>query len=244
MVWGVINGEWWRAAADMNSAKPAKALSYHFLNAHREKALSKAVAKSPIKSPKSTNHLRIIGGAWRGRKLAFPDVDGLRPTGDRIRETLFNWLAPDIQGAHCLDLFAGSGALGLEALSRGAASSLLVERDNRAAAQLKANLELLKAEGGKVIHTDALGYLQTQPRAIQIPCFDVVFIDPPFQLNLWQAVIDHLEQQSMLSEGAAIYIESGINDNYMPPARWRLHRDKTAGSVHYRLFYREQLTSD
>lgn len=223
----------------MDSAKPAKTLSYHFLVAHREKALSKAVAKSPIKSSKNTNHLRIIGGLWRGRKLAFPDVDGLRPTGDRIRETLFNWLAPDIQGAHCLDLFAGSGALGLEALSRGAASSLLVERDGRAAAQLKANLELLNAEAGKVIQMDALGYLQMAQTAMQIACFDVVFIDPPFQLNLWQAVIDQLEQQHLLSAEAAIYIESGINDHYLPPTGWRLHRDKIAGSVHYRLFYRE-----
>jgi 16S rRNA (guanine966-N2)-methyltransferase len=231
--------DWWRTAADMDSAKPAKALSYHFLIARREKALSKAVAKSPTKSPKSNNQLRIIGGLWRGRKLAFPDVDGLRPTGDRIRETLFNWLAPDIQGAHCLDLFAGSGALGLEALSRGAASSLLVERDSRAATQLKANLELLKAGNGKVMQMDALGYLQgVQAQTPRVP-FDVVFIDPPFQLNLWQAVIDHLEQQQLLSEGAAIYIESGINDQYLPPANWRLHRDKTAGSVHYRLFYRE-----
>lgn len=230
----------WRAAADMDSAKPAKALSYHFFNARREYALSKPVAKTLTKSPKGNNQLRIIGGLWRGRKLGFPDVDGLRPTGDRIRETLFNWLAPDIQGANCLDLFAGSGALGLEALSRGAASSLLVERDNRAAAQLKANLELLKAEGGKVLQMDALGYLSA-PAESPKPPFDVVFIDPPFQLSLWQVVIDLLEQQQLLSEGAAIYIESGLDDQYLVPANWRLHRDKTSGSVHYRLFYRDAL---
>lgn len=229
----------WRTATDMDSAKPAKALSYHFFTARREKALSKPVAKSLTKSPKGSNQLRIIGGLWRGRKLGFPDVDGLRPTGDRIRETLFNWLAPDIQGAHCLDLFAGSGALGLEALSRGAASSLLIERDSRAAAQLNANLELLKADGGKVLQMDALGYLGTATAQRQTPRFDVVFIDPPFQLNLWQAVIDLIEQQQLLSEGAAIYIESGLHDQYLPPASWRLHRDKTSGSVHYRLFYRD-----
>src|SRR5690606_34073375 len=103
------------------------------------------------KAPPGRQSLRIIGGLWRGRKLGFPSIEGLRPTGDRIRETLFNWLAPDINGARCLDLFAGSGALGLEALSRGAASSLLIERDSQAAKQLKANLELLKAEGGEVI---------------------------------------------------------------------------------------------
>ncbi len=229
----------WRTAADMDSAKPAKALSYHFLTTRREKALSKAVAKSPSRSPQGNNQLRIIGGLWRGRKLGFPAIDGLRPTGDRIRETLFNWLAPDIQGANCLDLFAGSGALGLEALSRGAASSVLIERDSRAAAQLGANLTLLKADNGKVLQMDALGYLRAATAASQYAPFDVVFIDPPFQLNLWQAVIDTLEQRHLLREGAAIYIESGLNDHYLPPANWRLHRDKTSGNVHYRLFYRD-----
>ncbi|MFC3114910.1 16S rRNA (guanine(966)-N(2))-methyltransferase RsmD [Cellvibrio fontiphilus] len=199
--------------------------------------MSKPIAKPPVKSPKGANQLRIIGGLWRGRKLAFPDVDGLRPTGDRIRETLFNWLAPDIQGAHCLDLFAGSGALGLEALSRGAAASVLIERDQRAAAQLKSNLALLNAEGGKVLQMDALAYLHNLPTAGQTMRFDVVFIDPPFQLNLWQQVIDQLAQHSCLNEGAAIYIESGLQDQYLPPPDWELHRDKTAGNLRYRLFY-------
>jgi 16S rRNA (guanine966-N2)-methyltransferase len=112
------------------------------------------MAKNALSKPKPHNQLRIIGGQWRGRKLPFPDVNGLRPTGDRIRETLFNWLAPDIQGARCLDLFAGSGALGLEALSRGADLSLLLERDTAAATQLRTNLALLKANGGKVINAD------------------------------------------------------------------------------------------
>lgn len=219
----------------MNSANITKALSYHFLTLHRAKALSKPAAKSSKTPVKGHNQLRIIGGLWRGRKLAFPDVDGLRPTGDRIRETLFNWLAPDMVGARCLDLFAGSGALGLEALSRGAATSLLIERNTSAAIQLKANLSLLKAENGTVIQGDALNYLQSQtPEA----GFDVVFIDPPFALNLWQVVIDLLESRAYLNAGAAIYIESGLNDSYQVPANWTLHRDKNAGSVHYRLFYR------
>ncbi len=200
--------------------------------------MSKPVAKPPIKSPKGANQLRIIGGLWRGRKLAFPDVEGLRPTGDRIRETLFNWLAPEIQGAHCLDLFAGSGALGLEALSRGAASSLFIERDSRAAAQLKSHLDLLKATGGKVLQRDALGYLQQLAADKPETKFDLVFIDPPFALNLWQAVIDQLVAQDCLSEGAAIYIESGLQDQYQTPSDWELHRDKTAGNLRYRLFYR------
>lgn len=211
----------------------------HRLIARREKALPKTPAKSLTKSPANLNQLRIIGGLWRGRKLNFPSVDGLRPTGDRIRETLFNWLAPDMQGAHCLDLFAGSGALGLESLSRGAASSLLIEHDRAAAAQLKANLELLKADKGKVMQTDALSFLGQAAKAEPLAPFDVVFIDPPFQLNLWQSVIDLLEQQGWLQQGAAIYIESGLNDHYRVPSNWLLHRDKTAGSVHYRLFYRQ-----
>jgi 16S rRNA (guanine966-N2)-methyltransferase len=219
--------------------KASKGAILPLLHRSQRKALSKAIAKSPTTSPIGKNQLRIIGGLWRGRKLGFPSIEGLRPTGDRIRETLFNWLAPDINGARCLDLFAGSGALGLEALSRGAASSLLIERDSQAAKQLKANLELLKAEGGEVIQMDALAYLHSLPSTSTTP-FDLVFIDPPFQLNLWQAVIDLLEQRQLLSEGAAIYIESGIHDQYQTPASWRLHRDKTAGSVHYRLFYRDQ----
>lgn len=192
-------------------------------------------AKSPAKSTKGSNQLRIIGGSWRGRKLGFPDVDGLRPTGDRIRETLFNWLAPHIQGARCLDLFAGSGALGLEALSRGAGESVLVEKHPLAARSLAQNLALLNAQGARVINTDAMVYLASCNG--QVP-FDVVFIDPPFQLDLWQGSIDLLEQHGLLADGCAIYVESGRGDEYQVPPGWELHRDKTAGNLRYRLFYR------
>ena len=190
-------------------------------------------------SPKAmqNNQLRIIAGQWRGRKLSFPDVDGLRPTGDRIRETLFNWLAPEIQGSRCLDLFAGSGALGIEALSRGAEVSVLVERDSKAAAQLKANLDILKAEQGRVVNADVLGLLQ---RGNTDAPYHIIFIDPPFQLKLWQAVIEALEAGNWLADNATIYIESGRDDEYQPPINWQLHRDKHAGAVSYRLFYREQ----
>ncbi len=190
-------------------------------------------------SPKATqnNQLRIIAGLWRGRKLSFPDVDGLRPTGDRIRETLFNWLAPEIQDARCLDLFAGSGALGIEALSRGAETSVLVERDSKAATQLKANLEILKAEQGRVVNADALGFLQ---KGNADAPYHIIFIDPPFQLNLWQGVIEALEAGNWLADNATIYIESGRDDEYHPPINWQLHRDKHAGAVSYRLFYRER----
>jgi len=190
-------------------------------------------------SPKATqnNQLRIIAGLWRGRKLSFPDIDGLRPTGDRLRETLFNWLAPEIQGARCLDLFAGSGALGIEALSRGAEVSVLVEHDSKAAAQLKANLEILKAGQGRVVNADALGLLQ---KGNTDAPYHIIFIDPPFQLKLWQSVIDALEAGNWLADNATIYIESGRDDEYHPPINWQLHRDKHAGAVSYRLFYREQ----
>lgn len=192
-------------------------------------------AKSTPAAPKGSNQLRIIGGSWRGRKLSFPDVDGLRPTGDRIRETLFNWLAPDIMGARCLDLFAGSGALGLEALSRGATESILIEKNPLAAQSLERNLRLLNAQNAKVINSDAITYL-TQPRGEH--SFDVVFIDPPFQLDLWQNCVDLLESNNFLREGCAIYIESKLDSAYQIPPGWHLHRDKTADNLRYRLFYR------
>ena len=200
----------------------------------------KPPAKSPNKNPagvapRSVNQLRIIGGQWRGRKLSFPGIDGLRPTGDRIRETLFNWLAPTIAGSRCLDLFAGSGALGLEALSRGAAASVLVERDTQAAAQLRANLALLQANQGQLVQVDVLTWLA---RGNSGAPFDIVFIDPPFQLNLWQVVIDALEAGGWLADDAAIYIESGRATPFTVPQHWHLHRDKQAGQVSYRLFYR------
>ena len=185
----------------------------------------------------SNNQLRIIGGLWRGRKLSFPDVDGLRPTGDRIRETLFNWLAPEIQGARCLDVFAGSGALGIEALSRGASEVLMIERDSKAATQLKLNLEILKATQGRVTSEDAISKLL---KGNQDEPYHIVFVDPPFQLNLWQAMIDALEAGNWLAADATVYIESGRDDVYHPPINWQLHRDKHAGAVSYRLFYREQ----
>lgn len=198
--------------------------------------------KPPSKTANSrnTNQLRIIGGQWRGRKLAFPDVDGLRPTGDRIRETLFNWLAPNIQGARCLDVFAGSGALGLEALSRGASYSLLLERDRTAASRLQQNLQILKTEHGQLVHTDSLQYLAG---GNQGEAFDIVFIDPPFALNLWQGVVDRLEAGNWLAPNACIYLESPRDNPIITPNSWHLHRDKHAGQVSYKLFYKGHQTN-
>ena len=185
----------------------------------------------------ATSQLRIIGGQWRGRKLSFPAVDGLRPTGDRIRETLFNWLAPELPGARCLDLFAGSGALGLEALSRGAGYSLLLERDPSAAQALRTNLQLLKAEAGQLVQGDSLGWLRQGNREGK---FDLVFIDPPFSLNLWAEVIALLEQGEWLADEATIYLEAPREQLIITPPHWQLHRDKQAGQVSYRLYYRQR----
>lgn len=198
--------------------------------------MSKPVAKSSGTTLKSSNQLRIIGGLWRGRKLSFPDVDGLRPTGDRIRETLFNWLAPDIHDAHCLDLFAGSGALGLEALSRGAQSSWLLEKNNAAAQQLRSNLVLLQADNGRVEQVDSLQWLgQQQPPHT----FDIVFIDPPFSLDLWERIAVALETHAWLSDGAIVYLEAPRDAQLQLPANWHLHRDKQAGQVSFRLYHRQ-----
>ena len=208
--------------------------------------LSKPVAKFPAKStgnnkPAGNNQLRIIGGLWRGRKLTFPDADGLRPTGDRIRETLFNWLAPDIQGAHCLDLFAGSGALGLEALSRGAQSSLLLEKSTAAARQLISNLQLLQAHNGRAEQVDSLQWLNQQPAPHR---FDIVFIDPPFALDLWEPIAAALEHHNWLGDNAVIYLEAPRDAQLQLPANWQLHRDKQAGQVSFRLYHRHTPTDN
>ena len=188
--------------------------------------------------PRKSNQLRIIGGKWKGRKLAIAEVDGLRPTGDRIRETLFNWLMADIPGADCLDTFSGSGALGLEALSRGASSATLIELNPLAARQLTAHLEQLQCQNGNLLKTDALAYLQ-QPASQQ---FGVVFLDPPFQLELWQPVIQALDAGNWLKEDAWIYVESPRRQALHTPSHWSLYREKTAGDVSYRLFQASALT--
>ncbi len=196
--------------------------------------MSKAHSKPQPKS--ATSQLRIIGGRWRGRKLMFPNIEGLRPTGDRIRETLFNWLAPDIQGARVLDLFAGSGALGLEALSRGASTASLIEKHPQAAANLAAHLKTLSAENARVVSTDALQFLQQENASAP---YNIVFIDPPFSADLWQAVATLLNQPKWLATQAWIYVETPKESNWQAPENWHLHRDKMAGQVRYRLFIAE-----
>ena len=177
------------------------------------------------------NQLRIIGGEWRGRKLSFPDVEGLRPTTDRVRETLFNWLQPVIHGARCLDLFAGSGAVGLEALSRGAAAVSFIDSDRQAVLSLRENLTLLKDERGNVIQTDALSFLRGEPQP-----FDIIFLDPPFHKALLQPCLEQLSQGGWLSENARIYleVEQEVGEPELPPG-WEMVRSKKAGQVIYGL---------
>jgi 16S rRNA (guanine966-N2)-methyltransferase len=183
---------------------------------------------------KPRNQLRIIGGHWRGRKLPFADVPGLRPTPDRVRETLFNWLAPVIAGSRCLDLFAGSGALGLEALSRGASQVVLVDHHTAVIKQLHANLALLQNTVAEAIKAEALHYLKG-PALV----FDIVFLDPPYQAELLPECIERLEQGGWLSPRAWIYLEASSTTGLPPlPPSWILYRSKTAGEVGYHLVQR------
>ncbi|MEE9099708.1 MULTISPECIES: 16S rRNA (guanine(966)-N(2))-methyltransferase RsmD [Pseudomonas] len=181
--------------------------------------------------------LRIIGGEWRSRRFAFPDGPGLRPTPDRVRETLFNWLAAYVPGARVLDPFAGSGALFLEALSRGASAGLALDTNAEAATALRGHLGTLQCTSGQVLLTDALRYLEGQPPAP----FDLVFLDPPFHQDLLQNACRLLEERGWLAKDAWVYTESEAAPSSLGlPANWRLHREKKAGAVNYALWQREE----
>jgi len=192
----------------------------------------RAKAKKNRNSEKNRlGSFRIIAGLWRSRRLTFPESEGLRPSTDRVRETVFNWLAPYLPGAQVLDLFAGSGALGFEALSRGAAICQFVERQKPVATQLEANKNTLKASAD-IARTDALEWLQSNKRA-----FDIVFIDPPFRCNFVQKTIDLLLANDALAEGARIYVEQEL-EAALPvwPNGWTLLKEKEAGQVRYCLY--------
>jgi len=183
-----------------------------------------------------TNTVRIIGGKWRGKKLGFPDIPGLRPTPDRIRETVFNWLQFDLTGARVLDLFAGSGAFGLEALSRGAAYAVFVEQNREAVSQLNHHLKELRIETALVLHSEAQRFLAQAPEQ----AFDVVFLDPPYGQHLLAPCIAALENRGFLVDNAFIYIEAESTLESLPlPTNWRLHRSKHSGQVSYHLAIRE-----
>jgi 16S rRNA (guanine966-N2)-methyltransferase len=180
--------------------------------------------------------LRIIGGAWRGRRLRFPPVPEIRPTPDRVRETLFNWLGSRVAGARCLDLFAGSGALGLEALSRGAGHVTFVERDPLAARELRARLAEWKATGAHVEPTEALHFLKGHAQA-----FDIAFLDPPFASGVLGDAARLLEERSWLAPGALIYVETDAQGTLAAlPESWKSAKAKQAGAVGYHLYARGQ----
>ena len=179
----------------------------------------------------SDKKLRIIGGKWRGRKFSFPAIPGLRPTPDRVRETVFNWLAPVIGGARCLDIFAGSGALGLEALSRGASEVVFIDQSAVVIQHLKQQIQTLNI-------TNAIVQKGTAPLCLS-PCptpFDIIFLDPPFHQNLIETVCRQLEDHHYLADGAYVYIEAESTLEPLPiPSRWEILRSKVAGQVGYHL---------
>jgi 16S rRNA (guanine966-N2)-methyltransferase len=187
---------------------------------------------------KTTNQLRIIGGQWRGRKLSFPTHEGLRPTPDRVRETLFNWLNSPVIGARCLDLFAGSGALGLEALSRGAQFVDFIDNSPPASQQLEQNLALLNANNAKVCPISAVSWLE-QLSDFHHPdnTYNIIFIDPPFHKGLVAECIKRIHNIGILAPNSWVYLEMN-NQEALPslPVNWHLHREKIAGQVCYRLF--------
>jgi len=182
--------------------------------------------------------VRIIGGRWRNTRLAVPDLPGLRPSSDRVRETLFNWLTPKLPGARVLDLFAGSGALGLEAVSRGAASACLVERDPVLAERLREQVARLGASAQiEVVQDDALRWLA---RAPAVPPFDLAFVDPPFAGSLWNQAFAALPPH--LAGDAWLYVESPQDHPAPPPAEWSAHRDGATRDVRYALYRRATAT--
>ena len=181
--------------------------------------------------------IKIIGGKWKGTNLTFYDEPELRPTGNRIRETLFNWLQPNIQGSICLDLFAGSGCLGLEALSRGASKCVMVEKNKRVINHLTKNIEKLSSST-ELVHNDALNYLSSKEPS---KTFDIVFLDPPFDSIIYESIIRSLELNHWLSHDALIYIEARSDSPmFQIPDNWSLFREQVAGNVRYMLYSRRE----
>ncbi|KLJ01122.1 methyltransferase [Luteimonas sp. FCS-9] len=187
---------------------------------------------APMKQ--ASGRVRIVGGRWRGTRLDVPDAPGLRPTGDRVRETLFNWLQPALPGARVVDAFAGTGALGLEAVSRGARSALLIEREPALAAALSAVAARLP--GGQAVEVrrgDALQVLAALPAG----GFDIAFVDPPFAADLWTPALAALD--IALAPQAWLYVESPVARPAQPPAGWRQHRELATREAHCALWRRD-----
>ncbi len=180
--------------------------------------------------------LRIIGGQYRGKKLSFPEIEGLRPTPDRVRETLFNWLMHDIRSARCLDAFAGSGALGLEAFSRSAAEVVLIEQSPIVFNHLKKVVATFNDSKLTVIQADTINYLQHTSAT-----FDVIFLDPPFSKNYWEPCIETISKSSILIEQGLLYIESP-QEMSLDPTYWKKLKLKQAGQVFYALYQKQAPT--
>ncbi len=191
-----------------------------------------AARKAADKKKSQPGQLRIVAGNWRSRLLQIADVPGLRPTSARIRETLFNWLTPDIHGATCLDLCAGTGALGLEALSRGAARAVFVEQSSLAANVLRDNVQTLNATTAEVLNVDARLFLEQADHEQ----FDLVFLDPPFAADMHGDLCRLLTEQGWLTEQAKIYVEmdKAQSESSLPDS-WQILKNKTAGNVRYLL---------
>jgi 16S rRNA (guanine966-N2)-methyltransferase len=191
-----------------------------------------ATSKRELPAPPGRNSVRIIGGIWRGRRVHFPDMPALRPTPDRVRETLFNWLQHSLAGTRCLDLFAGSGALGLEALSRGAAEVVFVEQFPAASRTLQEQLVRLGGERkGRVMEMGAARFLRTPMKP-----FDVVFLDPPFGKNALAEYVPMLDSGNWVKAGGLVYLENERTaDTLELPAHWELLKSKSAGEVGYHL---------
>ncbi len=187
------------------------------------------------KSGKS-NGVRIISGDWRGRRLPVADVPGLRPTGDRCRETLFNWLQPWVAGADCADLFAGTGALGFEAASRGAVSVFMIEKHRVAQAVLRQSIEQLQA----LQVTLHAGGVMSLIENFKPDSFDLVFVDPPFDSNLGGLVLERLDKTGCVRRGGFVYVESPASPfkEIKPPEGWSMWRDQQLGEVRMQLFRR------
>jgi len=188
-------------------------------------------AQTEIRPPGRRFLLRIIGGEWRGRKVRFPPGAAIRPTPDRVRETVFNWLQADVPGSRCLDLYAGSGSLGLEALSRGARQVVFVDHDRAVTRHLRETLAELRCDRGQVIHSDAMGYL-----AAGAAPFDIVFLDPPYAGHLLAETCRRIEAAGWLRPGGVVYLEDAASEGPPElPAGWTLLRSKRAGEVGYHL---------
>lgn len=220
---------------------PSSAVSMRINSLPSSSAAKALVLASRVKRESAyPGSIRIIGGSWRSRKLRIPESQGLRPTPNRVRETVFNWLQPWLPGAHCLDVTAGTGILCLEALSRGAASAVMVEQSATAVQALRANVQSLGATQARVVHGDAIAFLQGE-----VQSQDIVFLDPPFRSDLIERCAALMEQRGWIKTGGLIYIEAPSEMTTLPlPSSWEILRSKTSGQVGYHLAQYQPKPSD